>query len=79
MNIEKLFYIVFRSKKSKVHSTSGKPMGQPIFNVRECKYPCVMLTETLSIDKNVDHVTSSFLEQFDSLFYKFNYVDKIKS
>ena len=44
--------------------------------MRESKYLGVMLTQTLSIDKDVDRTTSSFLKQFNSLFYKFNYVDR---
>ena len=61
INAEKSSYIVFRSKKSKVPSTSVKLLGQPLFNVRECKYLGVMLTETLSIDKEIDQISSRFL------------------
>ena len=39
-------------------------------------YLGVLLTETLSIDKDVDRMTTSFLKQLNSLSYKFNYVDR---
>ena len=45
-------------------------------NMRECNYLGVMLTETLSIDKDVDRMTSSFLKYFNSLFYEFIHVDR---
>ena len=51
-------------------------MVQPLFIVIECKYLGLMLTETLSIDKDFDRMTSNIWKQFNSLFYKFNYVDR---
>ena len=76
INAEKSSCIVFRFKKSKVYSTSVKFLGQPLLNVRECKYLGVMLTETLSMDKDVDRMPSSFLKQFNSLFSNFKYIDR---
>ena len=70
INSEKSSYIVFKSKKSKVPSTPVKLMGRSLLYVREGKYLGVMLTETLSIDKDVDRMTSSFMKQFNSLFKK---------
>ena len=49
---------------------------QPLSNVKDCKYLGVKLTETLPVDKDTDRMTSSFLKQFNSLFYEFNCVDR---
>ena len=74
VNISKSMYIIFKHKRVQINSTlllSGHELKQ----VSEVKYLGVILTDDLTISKDVKSALNSFLAQFNSMFHKFSFVD----
>jgi len=75
INVSKTNYIVF--KCSKAANVQSRVYSSDIILQRvDCiKYLGVYLTDELSLHRDIDRVLSSFLKQFNAMYYKFNFVD----
>jgi len=74
VNTNKSQYIIFGNRCSKNIRSTVDVGGNKLNQVDCIKYLGVYLSANLSLDKDVDRVTDSFLKQSSSLFSKFRFV-----
>ena len=75
INVEKSCYIVFNKKCMGAADACVKLQGFPLERRSEITYFGVIITDALNVEKDVDRATTSFLEQLNSMYFKFNYVN----
>jgi len=76
INVKKLMYMLFKCRKRSTVESSVHLFAEPLKRVFELKYLGIILTDDMSIGKDIDRVINSFLRQYNSMFYKFNFIDR---
>ena len=75
INVSKTKFICFRHRKSFTCNATVKIEGTNLERVHEVRFLGVIFSQDISdIKPDVDRVTNSFLVQFNSLYYKFNFL-----
>ena len=75
INVLKSSYIIFKKDKRLEIKSKVNLLGVNMKRVTECTYLGIVLSEDLSYCNDVDRVINSFLRQFNTLYYKFNYLN----
>ena len=79
INKNKTLHIVFRfMKKNDNYDFSLFHNNEKIEYVTSCKYLGMIFDEHLSFKFDVDRCLVTFLKQFNSMYYKFSFVDKVQ-
>ena len=76
INVNKTKYIVFGNRKMLRPGWKMYMYGEQIERVSSCKYLGIILDEDMSIKSDVKRCCKSFLAQFNSMYYKFNFLDR---
>ena len=77
INVRKTQYIVFLYDLKKRTSDFNVSMNNVVVNrVYECKYLGIYFDDELSLRRDVEKCHNNFLRQFNSMYYKFNFVNK---
>ena len=74
INVEKSNYLIIRKSKYKIVDTRVNVNGTDLKRVNSFKYLGVILSDVLSIHEDTERVLNTFLKQYNSLFYKFNFI-----
>ena len=76
INVSKSKYMIFKHHKSYSHEPRVFLNNMLLERVFEHKYLGIMLVDNIDNCKDADRVTNSFLKQFNSMYYRFNFADK---
>ena len=74
INITKSVYMIFKSKKSKIFDHKIYLCGNELCRVTQIKYLGVIITDNLHLDAEIGRASGDFLKQFNSFYYKFNFL-----
>ena len=77
LNTDKSVYMVFKTGKHKNYQFDAKIHlnGKKLKRVNECRYLGVILSDDMSIEKDIQKCSSTFLKQFNSMYSKFGYLN----
>ena len=75
INVAKSKYLVFEHRKGHSNDPVVRLQNQTLDRVTSIKYLGIVLSEDMSITKDVDRMTSQFLAQFNGMYYKFNVME----
>ena len=70
INVQKSSYIVFR-RKGQAIDYDVFLKGRKLEQLPECVYLGINLSETMALNGDIERATTSFLRQFNGLYYKF--------
>ena len=76
INIEKTYYIIFKWKRNIMVNSRMFMNGSEVKRVQSCNYLGVVFDENLSSDCDIERCLKSFYKQFNSMFYRFNFIDR---
>ena len=76
INVKKLMYILLKCRKPSIIESSVYIFAEPLNQVFELKYLAIIITDDISISKNMDRVMNIFVRQYNSMFHKFNFIDR---
>ena len=76
VNVSKSAYILFDGGRKMESCSSIKLLGVDLKRVDTLKYLGLVFRHDLSNSTDIDRVMNSFLQQFNSVYRKFNFVDK---
>ena len=76
INPSKSCYLVFRKSRRVAIDTRVYLNGRELERTSECLYLGIMLSDICDVEIDSNRVLTSFLKQFNSLFSKFNFVDR---
>ena len=76
VNPAKSSYLVFKNSKRVSVDTKVYLNGSEIKRTNECLYLGMMLSDICDVEVDSNRVLTSFLKQFNSLYSRFNFVDK---
>ena len=71
INVDKSAHLIFKHRKSLVLNSVVCLEGLTIKRVHDYKYLGIVLSEDLSLDKDINRISNSFLKQFYSMYSKF--------
>ena len=75
INIQKTKYMVFSNKEKTCEINFFEIDGIEVKKEGLFKYLGVVFTENMSIESDIERSLKSFLSQFNSMYYKFNFLD----
>ena len=76
INVKKSKYMIMKHAKSFKFDPKVYLNQVPLERVYEHKYLGIIIMDSLSNSSDADRATNSFLKQFNSMYYRFNFAEK---